>query len=75
MNDRIEGNNFMTLLSRHDLSLENFIDMVDFWNKLSPETRYTLLRNEYDKRTKVSGNPDNASKPNYEDAHFNGEAY
>lgn len=52
MNDRIEGNNFMTLLSRHDLSLENFIDMVDFWNKLSPETRYILIRNEYDKRTK-----------------------
>ena len=75
MNDRIEGNNFMTLLSRHDLSLEKFIDMVDFWNKLSLETRYILIRTEYDKHAKVSGNPDNVSNPNYENAHFNGEAY
>lgn len=72
-----KGKEFMDKLRRYDLDLDTFLDMMDQWNSLSHKIKAELLEEHenYLKRLHniVSGNPDNISKPNYENAHFNGE--
>ena len=66
-------------LEEYSLDLDVFLDMKDLWDGMKSGEKIQLL-NEHEERLKrlrslVSGNPSNVSKPNYENAHFNGEAY
>lgn len=37
---------FKTLLAKHDLTANTFLDICDEWNKLKPIYKYELLRED-----------------------------
>lgn len=68
---------FSKALDKCSLDLDTFLDMKDLWDGLKEAEKAKLIDEQeaYLKRLRslVSGNPSNVSKPNYENAHFNGE--
>ena len=55
MNDIIEGHKFITTLERHDLTVLEFLDLVESWQRLSHKTRDVLISEELERRKKSIG--------------------
>lgn len=72
-----KGEELMKMLNRYDFDLNTFLGMKDLWDGLKQAEKVKLIDEQENHLKKlhslVSGNPSNVSKPNYENAHFNGE--
>lgn len=69
----IKSERLSRMLDKYGLDLDAFLDMKDLWDGLKQAEKVKLIDDFSSLYAPVSGNPSNISKPNYENAHFNGE--